>query len=190
MGWEGREMTHGDYPHKVADPVEILEHSLDMVWHDLCCTYDASGHLPSVTTLFEHADLAKPYQAARTLLANMLMEIMENIGRYSPWYRRPARAFGLTSIRDPLTGASQWMLAPEAAQKYQTTLDQLSTAIEKNYSVIHAMILMEGWMDKPPAQVDWVVAHCECDPPRTIQVTRDVLRQAEIRCDACLRPFS
>jgi hypothetical protein len=56
--------------------------------------------------------------------------------------------------------------------------------------VIHALILMEGWMDKEPTRVDWIVAHCSCDPPRTIQVTPNVLEQAEILCDACLRPFT
>ncbi len=171
------------------DSVDLLNNLLEQVWHNLCCTYDATADLPEIKTLFAGAELSKSFQAAKTVIANMLLEVMESVGRFSPWYTRPARAFGLTSIRDLATNQSRWMLAPEAVQKWQDTLKRLSVAIEKNYSLIQAMILVEGLMDDVHPGDLWVIARCSCSPPRTIQVTQSVLEKAEILCDACLQPF-
>jgi hypothetical protein len=174
---------------RIHDPVELLNSALEQVWHTLCCTYDASANLPDIKTLFTGADLRKPFQAAKIVVANMLLDVMENVGRFSPWYTRPARAFGLTSIRDPVAGRSRWLLAPEAVQKWQGVLGELSTAIEQNYSLIQAMILVDGLMEEVAPGEAWLIARCACQPPRTIQVTRSVLDKAEIMCDACLQPF-
>jgi hypothetical protein len=171
------------------DPVEMLNDVLEQVWHTLCCSYDATGDLPDIKTLFDGADLSKPFQAAKVVIANMLLEMMENIGRFSPWYTRPARVFGLTSLRDPLTKRNRWMLAPEAVQKWDSVLERLTVAIEKNYSLIQAMVYVEGLMEDCEPGDTWVIARCQCHPPRSIQVTRAVLEKAEIVCDACMHPF-
>ena len=121
---------------QIMDPVEMLTESLQQIWHHLCCNYDASGKLPDVKALFLNADLSDSMEASKMVVRNMLLEVMENIGRFSPWYTRPARAFGLASLRDPVSGHSQWILAPEAVQKWQPTLDELAAAIDKNYSLI------------------------------------------------------
>jgi hypothetical protein len=68
-------------------------------------------------------------------------------------------------------------------------LGELSTAIEQNYSLIQAMILVDNLMEEVEPGEAWLIARCACQPPRTIQVTRSVLDKAEIMCDACLQPF-
>lgn len=179
-------MTNQDM---TLDPVQMLNDVLEQIWHTLCCSYDATGNLPDAKMLFERADLNKPFQAAKTVIANMLLEMMESIGRFSPWYTQPARAFGLTSIRDPVSDNTRWMLAPEAVQKWGEILDHLAAAIEKNYSLIQAIVYVEGLMEEAAPGDTWVIARCSCQPPRTIQVTTLVLEKAEILCDSCMQPF-
>jgi hypothetical protein len=118
-----------DYLQKTIDPVEILEGLLKCAWTELCKMYDAYGNLPDMQTLFEGADLSIPKQAAETVIVNMLLEISESITRFSPWYTKPARSFGITSIRDVKKNRNRWMLAPEAIQKWQSIITPLSTAI-------------------------------------------------------------
>jgi hypothetical protein len=187
---EGVTMSHPNNLNKTLDPVEMLNQILGRIWQDLCCAYDASASLPDVKTLFNGADLSRPTQAAKIVIANMLLEVMENIGRFSPWYTRPARAFGLTSLRDPATQKSRWILAPEAVQKWQFVVEKLSTAIHKNYSLIQAMILVDGLMEDASEEDPYVTAHCTCSPPRSIHITHSVLVKAEILCDACMQPFT
>ena len=71
----------------------MLTDVLEQVWHSLCCSYDAMASLPDVQSIFSRSDLSRPSQAAQTAMANMLLEVMENVGRFSSWYTRPARAF-------------------------------------------------------------------------------------------------
>ena len=183
-------VTASDRTKAQLDPVELLNQALELTWHNLCCTYDASGKLPDTRSLFTNADLRQPRQAAQTVLANMLMEVMENVGRFSAWYTRPARAFGLISLHDPLSGQNRWMLAPEAVLQWQDLLQQLERAIDLNYSLIQAMLYVEDLLEQASPGDEWIIARCGCDPPRTIQVTRSVLDKAEILCHACLQPFS
>jgi len=171
------------------DPVQMLNDVLEQIWHTLCCSYDATGNLPDTKTLFERADLKKPFQTAKMVIANMLLAMMESIGRFSPWYTQPARAFGLISIRDPVNDSTRWMLAPEAVLKWGEILDHLATAIERNYSLIQAMVYVESLMEEATPGDTWVIARCCCQPPRTIQITTSVLEKAEILCDACMKPF-
>ena len=128
--------------------------------------------------------------AARRVMANMLLETMENIGRFSPWYTCPARAFGLVSMRDPVTGRTTWTLAPEGLQKWQPQLDRLTDAIDASYSVLSAIILVDNLMESEPCECEpLLVIHCTCNPPRSIRVTRTELEKAEILCDTCMQPF-
>ena len=182
-------MVTNKNPEMTIDPVEQLNRILGRAWQTMCCNYDAQASLPDTKTLFHNADLTRPFQAAKQVLANMLLEVMENIGRFSPWYTRPARAFGLCSMRDPVSGKSRWMLASEALLNWHNTLDRLADAIQQNYGLIEALILVDGLMDEYPDDDPIVVACCSCHPPRTIRLTRSVLLKAEILCHACLQPF-
>ena len=187
----------------VHDPIELLNNVLEQVWHNLCCTYDASADLPDLKSLFNGPDLSKTFQISEAVLANMLLDVMENIGRFSPWYTRPARAFGLIRLRNPLeknipistvrnssrTRVQRWMLAPEAVMKWQPALAELSEVIEATYPLIQAMLLVENLMDQVAPGDTWITARCGCAPPREIQVTQAVLNKGEILCDACYQKF-
>jgi hypothetical protein len=184
------EKSPGGSQNRVLDSIEMLNDLLEQIWHTLCCTYDANGNLPDVNALFEGVDLNDPGQAANTVVANMLLDLMENIGRFSPWYTRPTRSFGLVSIREPISRHNRWMLAPEAVQKWQSHLESLTNSIERNYSILKAMILVEDLMGDNNTHEPLITAHCACTPPRTIQLTESVLEKAEILCDACMQPFT
>ncbi len=175
---------------RAVDSIEMLNDYLEQIWHTLCCTYDATGNLPDVNSLFEGVDIENPSQAANKIVANMLLDLMENIGRFSPWYTRPTRAFGLMSIREPVHKRIRWMLAPEAVQKWQNQLGFLANAIEKNYSILKVMILVEDLMEESHTYEPMITARCACSPPRTIRLTESALAKAEILCDACMQPFS
>lgn len=173
----------------ISDPIETFNALLERIWQNLCCTYDAIGDLPDFKSLFGNANGHNPFQAAKQVFTNMLLEIMQNIGRFSPWYTRPARAFGLTSLRDPVDQSKRWMLAPEAVLQWQPLLESLSQAIEKNYSLIQAMLYVENLMVEPSPE-EWYLAQCQCAPPRHIRITRSILEKAEIICEACKQPFT
>lgn len=172
------------------DPVEMLNGMLERAWLTLCDTYDVIACLPEIGVLFEKVSLAEPDEAAQSVLVNMLTEIIECIGRFSPWYKMPARAFGLTSVRDSLTGRVRWALAPEAVQKWDRTLAPLSAAIEKYSGLIQALIFVDDLMQEKPFNDPCVIARCQCDAPRTIQIKRSILERAVILCDECKQPFS
>jgi hypothetical protein len=172
------------------DPVGMLDDALERTWDMLRKTYEVSAELPEMLSLFAEATLFNPEQAADSVLVNMIMEIMESVGRFSPWYRMNARAYGLTSIRDSTTDRVHWMLAPEARQKWQVVLEDLAVVIEKNSGLIQAMILVEGFTMKDEAENPCVVARCDCTPPRTIRLQRSIFENTEIVCDLCHQPFA
>ncbi len=187
----------------VHDPVEQLNDVLQRTWYLLCCTYDATAALPDFKTLFCGASIPVTFQISQSVLVNMLLEVMENIGRFSPWYTRPARAFGLLEMRGTAvtqkpensnrrfakSASHTWILAPEAVMKWQPALAELSQVIEAEYPFIQAMLLVEDLMDRVEPGDEWVSAHCRCNPPREIQVTKEILDKGDIRCDTCLLPF-
>ncbi len=80
-------------------PVDLLD-TLHETWQAVCCAYDVAAPLPDMAALFEGVDLSAPSRAAETVLANMLTEAMECVSRFSPWYRQPVWAFGLTLVRE------------------------------------------------------------------------------------------
>jgi hypothetical protein len=172
------------------DPVEMLNGMLERAWMALCNTYDVTACLPEIGVLFEQVNLAEPGTAAQSVLVNMLTEVIECIGRFSPWYKMPARAFGLISVRNSLKERAHWVLAPEALQKWRQVLAPLSAAIEKYSGLIQALILVDDLMQEEPFNDPCVIAHCQCEAPRTIQIKRSILERAEILCDECKQPFS
>jgi len=174
---------------RAVDPVEALHTSLEGAWERLIREYDAEGCIPDLPDLFLGADLTRSDQSAQMVLVCMLQEIMEAVGRFSPWYRQPARAFGLASVRDPLSGRARWMLAPEAVERWREILEPIERVIQKFGGLIHAMLLVEGLMEDLPSNDPCVTAKCACWPPRQIQLRQSVLVKAEIICDTCLQPF-
>ena len=174
---------------RAKDPVEALHASLERAWESLNQAYDSLACMPGLPELFTGADLSRPEQAAQAVVVSMLHVVMEAAGRFSPWYKQPARAFGLTSARDPLTQRARWLLAPEAAQRWRGILEPLSEVIGKYAGLIKAMILVDDLMSDLPESDPCIIASCTCWPPRTIQLRQSVMAKAEILCENCLQPF-
>lgn len=127
-------------------------------------------------------------KAAETVLVNMLTEVIENLGRFSPWYKQPARAFGLVSLRDPITKQSNWLLAPEALQRWDVLLQGLTQVIQQNNGLIQATLLVENLIDEELDDPQ-VFAECECYPPKRIKIKLSILDKSSIICDECQRAF-
>lgn len=174
---------------QIFDPVEALNQTLENAWLAVCRAYDVSACLPEIQTLFTGADLAKPKQAAQSVLVAMLLEVIECAGRFSPWYKLPARAFGLASVSEPGAGAPRWVLAPEAVQRWQESLLPLAQIVGKYSGLIQAMILVDDLMQDLPGD-PCVTAQCGCTPPHTIQIRRSVLEKTLITCHTCMQPFA
>ena len=148
-----------------------------------------SAPIPDLQELRSGANFAYPEQAARYVFAQMLLDAIEEIGRFSPWYRLPERAFGLVAMRDPVTNRIYRILAPEAASQWQPELEHLAQALDCNSGLIQAMLLVNNLMAEAPAAEPCCTVQCGCQPPRTIQVKPSVLESTRIICNDCLEPF-
>ena len=175
---------------RVLDPVEAINASLEHAWTNLSKAYDVTGGLPGLADVFMGADLSRPEQAAQAALISMLQEVMGIVGRFSPWYKQPARAYGLYSMVDPLTRRTNWVLAPEAVQRWREELDRLGGVIRKYGGLIKALLLVDDLMEDLPVNDPCVTARCSCWPPRAINLRKSVLDKAEIVCENCLQPFT
>lgn len=173
----------------VIDPIETIQRSLAQAWDALCSTYGVLAAQPDLSVLFQGANLNDPDQAAETVVVNMLLELIEAVDRFSPWYRKPAHAFGLISMRDPVSGRLRWMLAPEGCRRYAHLLNPIMDAIDLGRGVLRALLLIEGRMETLSGEDPPVILECACDPPHAIQVRRSIKDKAEIICDDCRQPF-
>lgn len=163
--------------------------NLQDIWHSLCVNHDVTSDLPSIGTLFAGADPALPSAAAQVVLVNMLSEIIEGTSRFSPWYKRPASAFGI--VPEPQCDQrARWVLTSAALQQYAAPLDRLAAAIEDNLGIILATRFVDDLDHVPEVSTPCRLAACRCTPPRTILVHDVVIASAEIICDACQQPFS
>ena len=174
----------------VMDPVEIITQSITSAWEALCKTYTVTASQPKLHSLFRGVELGYPDQAAETVLVNMLLELIEAIDRFSPWYGKPARTFGLVSMRNPTTGRQRWILAPEGCQRYHQLLNPMMDAIDLTRGVLRAILLVESRMESLLHEDTQVILECECDPPHAIQVRRSIKDTVEIVCDDCRMPYA
>ena len=92
-------------------------------------------------------------------------------------------------MRNCATGQIHWMLAPEAVQKWQELLAELSVAIQKNSGLIQAMLLVEGILDHDEED-PCIMATCNCLPPRQIRLQRSIYENADLVCNLCQQPFT
>jgi hypothetical protein len=165
-------------------PIDLLD-TFNEAWCLVCDAYEVSAELPDMASLFAGVDLSIPAQTSEMVLANILTEVMEHIGRFSPWYRKPVGAFGLTLVQNPATHRKQWTLTSGAVHQWQPVLKRLSVAIERNKGLILSASLLES-LERDDDNC--VMAHCTCTPPRVILVSRSILL-AQIRCDNCQHVF-
>jgi len=177
-------------PDNALDPARLVQESLEEVWVEICRAYNISADLPELEVVFAGVDLRSAESAAETVLVNMLDEVIDSVGRFSPWYTKPARAFGLTSFRDKTSRKVVWMLAPEALQRWCHSLERLAELIEKNSGLIQAFLLVNDLLSNEENGDVVILAQCRCQPPRAIKIKRSVLSLAEIHCNACGHDFA
>lgn len=182
-------MASASVVENVIDPVEMINRPLAHAWETLCATYDVTASLPSLPILFEGANLNDSQQSAEVALANMLLEITESVSRFSPWYRLPASAFGLISMRDPLSHRVRWLLAPEGCQRWRAHLLSIAKAIESTSGVLKGILLVENLMEEMESEDPAVIAYCSCNPPHAIQIKQSVLEKTVIICEMCQQAY-
>ncbi|MDT8304306.1 MAG: hypothetical protein RRC07_00105 [Anaerolineae bacterium] len=172
------------------DPLALLDDELERVWSDIRHTYDVAGPLPELAVLFAGADLRDAGAAAEAVLVNMLTEVMERVSRFSPWYTRPASAYGLERVRDSATGRVCWRLRAEVKQHCQPLVSRLGRAISVSRSLLQVFILVDDFLETTPGEDDEaVLCCCDCSPPRYIWLPRCVVQQAGAVCDRCRTAF-
>jgi hypothetical protein len=174
----------------ITNPMNQIEdfyQVMDFAWETLCTQYDIDSSLPDIKYLLVGAKLEDSVLAAETVVANMLTEITERVHRFSPWYRCPARAFGLISLRNPKTHKIRWQLAPEAVQKWQKIIEPIECEIAYKASLITMMESIDQ-MELDPRE-ESVVAVCCCSPPKELLVSRAFLLNEGIICNACHKNF-
>ncbi|MBE9524929.1 MAG: hypothetical protein IMY76_07500 [Chloroflexi bacterium] len=171
------------------DPVYLLDSVIDDFWRALSDTFDIIAETPSLCELFYDVDLTAPHQNAESVLVNMLMEVTENVDRFSPWYTRPARAYGLISIRDGNTNRFKWVLAPEALRRWHDYLKELRLAIQKNSGMLQASLFIGQLTIKELSHAPQITAQCNCYPPKIIHLKESILGKTSIVCDICNHPF-
>lgn len=171
-----------------SDPVETINTMLQQTWNELCRYYDISTCMPELNCLFSGIDFQDPEIAAERLVASMLMEIMEDISRFSAWYRMPARSFGIISVREPSSNLIHWMLAPEANQRWRVILDKVTRMIRQYSGLIKAVVIMDTLLDEDSIDPS-VRLVCACEPPHTIHLRKSIINRIEIFCDDCLKPY-
>ena len=169
-------------------PLDLLD-ALHTAWRSMCREYDMAAELPDMDILFAGADLGVPLQAAEIVLANMLTEIIEGVGRFSPWYKKPAAAFGLIQVQECVTDSGRWKLSAETARCWHECLNQLSASIEQNVGLILSVGVVARLDDAAAREDPCVMASCACIPPRVILVNRSILTRGKITCDACQADF-
>lgn len=170
-------------------PVDVLDHVLEEAWRIISGEYDVTTGLPQPDMLFAGADLTTPEQAAKTVVVNMLTEVIDHIGRFSPWYNSPARAFGLLRFREATTGRGRWVLAPEARQRWKDVLSRLESNIQANVGVLLATQHVDDLLAGMPPEDPCVMAVCTCVPPHHVFIKESSLDCAEIVCAECHTAF-
>lgn len=168
----------------LRETLDISE-ELDRLWRTVAKTYDVTAERPEMPLLLEGADLSSPRDAAVTVLANMLTEAIECLGRFSPWYRTPACDFGLICYHDGHYHL-HWTLTPEACRQWADVLVQLEMVIRQNIGVLLASDLVEALMVEDDS---CVLACCSCEPQHIIIIEQSSLAGRGVLCHTCQQPY-
>jgi hypothetical protein len=183
-------MVSNPFHEKIFDPVEILSETLQNVWDSLCDTYDVSNSLPDMETIMHEVDMTDPDRAAHDIMVNLITDIIEQVSRFSPWYTKPSRAFGIVSVADKIQLKPRQILAPEAVLKWEAFLDALSEAVRINSGLIKATLLVNRLMGEADLEKDpHVIVSCECIPCVKIRLKKSILVKADLTCDTCKEKF-
>lgn len=174
----------------IYDPIEALSATLEDVWRLLCETYDVSSSIPDMDTIMDEVDLSDPDRAAHDILVNLITEVIEQVSRFSSWYTKPSRVFGLVSVASKIHLKTKQFLAPEAVLKWTDSLDVLAEAVHMNSTVLEASLLVDRLMGDIQKEKDpHVVVSCDCFPKVKIRLKKSILVKAELTCDNCHEKF-
>ena len=172
------------------DSLEVLDSAIETGWYEICQHYDVSAPNPPLEQLFREADLNTSSEAAEVVVVNMLLDVIEQVDRFSTWYTRSAQDFGLTSIWNCETKCHQWILTMEAYIQWIDVIQGIRQAVEANLGVLQGIVLVDHLMNHRKSDPSpCIIAHCNCSPPRFIKINTSALEKAKIICDACLEPF-
>ncbi len=169
---------------------DALVQTLQNIWKDVCQTYDVIAPRPQAATLFANTSLIRPYDAAQSVLVNMLLEVIENIDRFTPWYTKPARLFGLETHVNQASNRVDWHLTTDGCDQWWGHIDLLAAVIEKNANLIRAMVLVDSLITAVSLDNSRILAQCHCVPACFIHVKQSILQNTAIVCDLCQQPFS
>jgi hypothetical protein len=183
-------MASAEDIYSAIEPVDVLNQALQAVWAEVCAYFDVSTNMPDMQEIFWQVDLSDPYLAAEAVLCSILLDVTEQVGRFSPWHRKPARAYGLISTLDRQTKKVRRFLAPEAALQWQNVLHCLERLIRQYQGLIRALMMVSDLMDDLPEDEPYISAQCHCCPPIRIQLKKSVLETTSITCQQCQQPFS
>jgi hypothetical protein len=165
--------------------IDLID-ALQQAWRSICAAFDVTAKLPDAPCLFDGVDPRTPQQAAETVVANMLLSALEEVGRFSAAYKKP---IGLIHIRDRAANRSSWLLSPETRERWQNVLQPLAIAIKRNMGLLLAADVLGELVKSGPCDEARVMACCLCVPPRVILINRAVLGNANIVCETCQQPF-
>lgn len=190
MRYRENKMNSVDKKLTYVDPIDTFYGVLNGAWVEICQAHDVSpDDLPEIHYLFHSADIDDPLQAAKTIISNMLVCVSELVHRFSEWYKKPARAFGLISLRDPETHHALWTLAPEAEEKWSSHIAKIADDFKYKRGLIEAILLIDDLAEYTFPTDDRVLAACECDPPKELIVRQSFIEKEGIICNCCYQPF-
>ncbi len=178
-----------DVNQNTIDPLEKFYEVLEYAWQTISAAYEVTSEMPEIELLFACVELHDANKAAEQVVINILNEVMEDVGRFTPWYKLPARSFGLTTVRDTASNRVTWVLAPEAIQKWHKVLEPLAGEIHYKSGLIHAMLLVDDLTYRKHSDRECIMAGCQCMPSRVIRLKQNVLNEIEIICDVCNQPY-
>lgn len=117
-----------------------LKAVVDHMWSAMCSPYDVDAEpFPPLECLCSGVDVSNPEEAARGILVNAIGALMERVGRFSPWYTKPASEFGLAMVSHHSRLGARWGLTDGAEEQYRVLLDDLAAAIRTQGAVVEAI---------------------------------------------------
>lgn len=172
-----------------ADEYEDIFDALDRAWEEISRRYDVIGERPAFQQLFEGANLDPPEAAAEAVIAGMLLEVIDRVDRFSPWYTHPAKAYGVASRRDPEANRLSWGLTRDGLNYWRAQMQDLSAAIRRDRGLVLAGLYVERLDESDPEKSGLVEAMCACSPPRRILVPASLIVSQQVFCEECGRAF-
>lgn len=157
---------------------------LEHIWTEVSQVHDVVAGRPSLQQLFDSVDLSSPMLAAETVVANMLMEVVQQIDRFSPSYKMPASAFGLVSMRDR-SNRFRWVLSRDGSRRWRAHTEELAEIIRRDIGFILASLYLEGQSKEHMAGLCLSKVRCECVPPRHLLMPESMIERVTVICDEC-----